>query len=157
MATYPNLLTAWAVFAAVLVTASDRHQAQANMRIYTCAHFDAGSAELPPGCLERLSEFAALWRRVRDGRDYNSSLPRSDPNASVPLPPRLARVAVEGHSLDERDSINLAFLRAARIARELERLGVSPDIIRLSGHTNFPDDRNDRRSGFNRRVVFILW
>ncbi|MBR0657205.1 OmpA family protein [Plastoroseomonas arctica] len=150
-----KLLRVGGILAALCLTVSDSRHAQALSRSYICFDFDLESAELPPRCLQIVSEFAAWWRQERD-RLSHPSLSSWDREASVPLPAQEVRVELVGHSLRERDGNNLAFLRAARIGRELERLGVPADLISLSGRVNLPMGFDAVNFGMNRRVEFVL-
>lgn len=138
MATGLKLLRVGALAAALWMTASDGRHAHALSRTYLCINFDLDSAEISPRCLQIITEFANHWRSTRDGRHYEP------------------RVEVTAYSAEgERDANNLAFLRAARVARELERLGVPEHVIHIRGYANRPLETSDRRAAVNRRVELV--
>lgn len=148
----PMLLTSIALAGALCATAPSGRDAHALTRAYLCINYELDSAEFPPRCPQILAEFADYWRAMRDGRIYPFI-----PNPTAPLPPRVALVEVTGHSAEgERDANNLAFLRAARVARELGRLGVPEHLIQVFGFSNRYLEPTDRGASINRRID-IVW
>lgn len=145
-----KLLQVGALLAVFCVTASDGRRAHALSRSYMCVNFEFEGAEFPDRCPQILAEFADYWRAQRDGRVYPFI-----PNATVPLSARVAPVTVSGYAFDERDGNNLAFLRAARVARELARLGVPEHLIQIYGFANRPLVPWEPRAGSNRRVDIV--
>lgn len=139
-----------ALAAALCMATADGRYAQALSRTYLCLNYTFESAELPLRCPQILAEFVDFWREMRDGRVYPFI-----PNPPAPMPAREMRVEVTGYSSAERDGNNLAFLRAARVARELATLGIPGHLITINAYANRPVDFSDLRSGQNRHVDIV--
>lgn len=146
--TLRSIVRGCALAAALWTAGSHDRRAVADIRVFICFDFELDSADLPPGCSETLAEFASYWQDSLAGRLAPATAERAEP-----FPARAWRVEIVGRSGGERDGNNLAFLRAARVARELARLGVPASVIELKGSSDRElVDASNPRSGANRRV-----